>query len=157
MSLNTGNQLVTASVDNILCFWNSFTGVESKKLVLPDDIANAFRGQKIAYISFPFPHQKDLLFIALNTGDCFILDTQSERFVEFPRNGLGPPDETAADQAGGLGRTETLGLQRNVSIDSRATMPAPSGQSRDKKKALRELRKASVQPKQQGSRNYRLG
>jgi len=75
MSLNSSNQLVTGSTDNVLCFWNSFSGVQSKKIILPDDVASEFRGQKITFIKYPFPSQRDLLLIILNTGECFFLET----------------------------------------------------------------------------------
>jgi len=47
LDINSENQLVTGSVDNILCFWNSFNGVESKKIVLPEEVANLHRGESI--------------------------------------------------------------------------------------------------------------
>jgi hypothetical protein len=39
LDINSENQLVTASVDNVICFWNSFVGDESKKVIFPSDIA----------------------------------------------------------------------------------------------------------------------
>jgi len=44
LDINFENQLVTGSVDNVICFWNSFNGVESKKIVLPSDIADLQKG-----------------------------------------------------------------------------------------------------------------
>jgi len=76
--------LVTGSIDNVLCFWNSFSGTESKKFVPPDEIASSYKGQKIVYVKFPFATHKDLLMIILNTGNCYVLETQSEKFLEFP-------------------------------------------------------------------------
>ena len=40
LDINSENQLVTASVDNLICFWNSFNGVESKKIKVPETIAS---------------------------------------------------------------------------------------------------------------------
>jgi hypothetical protein len=47
MDINNENQCVTGSVDNIICFWNSFNGVESKKIVIPDELANLKKGEFI--------------------------------------------------------------------------------------------------------------
>jgi hypothetical protein len=35
MDINNDNMLVTGSCDNIICFWNSFNGAESKKIKIP--------------------------------------------------------------------------------------------------------------------------
>jgi len=40
LDINKENQLVTGSVDNVICFWNSFNGVESKKITLPESVAS---------------------------------------------------------------------------------------------------------------------
>ena len=85
LDINSENQLVTASMDNIICFWNSFNGVESKKIILPEEIADLTKGQTIQYVRFPFHDKKDLLMVIINNGDCFILETQSEKFIEFNR------------------------------------------------------------------------
>jgi WD40 repeat protein len=83
LDINSENQLVTASMDNIICFWNSFNGVESKKIILPEEIADLTKGQTIQYVRFPFQDKKDLLMVIINNGDCFILETQTEKFIEF--------------------------------------------------------------------------
>ena len=44
LDINNENQLVTGSVDNVICFWNSFNGVESKKIVVPETIASLYKG-----------------------------------------------------------------------------------------------------------------
>lgn len=54
LDINSENQLVTGSIDNILCFWNSFNGVESKKFVVPDEVADLHKGESLQYIRFPF-------------------------------------------------------------------------------------------------------
>ena len=47
LDINSDNRLVTGSVDNVICFWNSFSGVESKKIKLPEEIASLQRGETI--------------------------------------------------------------------------------------------------------------
>ena len=102
LSMNSDNQLVTASIDNVLCFWNTFSGAESKKFVIPDDIASSHKGQEIAFVKFPFPQQKDLLLIVLNTGLTYILEIQAEKFVEFPMLAENHEAESQSSLAVGL-------------------------------------------------------
>lgn len=83
LDINNENQLVTGSVDNVICFWNSFNGVESKKIVIPESIASLYKGQTLQYVRFPFKNKKDLIIIIINNGECYALETQSERFLEF--------------------------------------------------------------------------
>ena len=73
-------------MDNIICFWNSFNGVESKKVNLPEEIASLEKGQSIQFVRFPFPFKKDILLIVINNGDSFILETQTEKFMQFGGN-----------------------------------------------------------------------
>jgi hypothetical protein len=70
-------------MDNIICFWNSFNGVESKKVHLPEEVASLEKDQSIQFVRFPFPEKKDILMIFINNGDCFVLETQTEKFMEF--------------------------------------------------------------------------
>ena len=84
LDINSDNIVATASTDNVICFWNSFSGVESKKIVPPENIVASYKGQKIVFIKFLFPNKKDLLLVVLNTGSCYIFETQSEKFLVFP-------------------------------------------------------------------------
>lgn len=83
LDINNENQLVTGSVDNVICFWNSFNGVESKKIVIPESIASLYKGENISYVRFPFKSKKDILLIIINNGECYVLETQSEKYFEF--------------------------------------------------------------------------
>ena len=75
MDINSSNQLVTAAEDNTLIFWNSFTGVMSKKIKLPETAASVLDGEIIKHIKFAFPSQNDLLLIILTTGNIVIFQT----------------------------------------------------------------------------------
>ena len=86
LDINFENQLVTGSVDNVICFWNSFNAVESKKIKLDNRIASVRDGETISYIRFPFKNKKDLLLVVINNGDCYILETQTEKFFELNVN-----------------------------------------------------------------------
>lgn len=41
LDINRANQLVTASVDNVICFWDSFNAKESKNFRLPAEFGTA--------------------------------------------------------------------------------------------------------------------
>lgn len=84
LDINSANQLATASVDNIICFWDTFNAKESKQFALPSEIACQTRQQNIQYIRFPFKDKKDLLLIVMSGGQCYFLETQSEKFVKNP-------------------------------------------------------------------------
>ena len=75
LDINKDNNLVTASVDNVICFWKSFTGVESKSVKIPEEIASTAKGQQVSYVKFPFKNKKDYLLVAINNGDLYILET----------------------------------------------------------------------------------
>ena len=47
LDINKTNHLVTASPDNLLCFWNSFTGEQFKKFQLPRWMASVETGKYI--------------------------------------------------------------------------------------------------------------
>jgi hypothetical protein len=41
-------------------------------------------------VKFPFPSKKDLLLVIINNGECYMLETQSEKFLEFNLNHIEP-------------------------------------------------------------------
>ena len=67
----------------LICLWNSFNAVESKKIIIPDEIASAQSGKSIQYLKFPFADKKEILLVVITNGDCYILETQSEKWLEF--------------------------------------------------------------------------
>ena len=93
LDINQENQLVTGSTDNVICIWNSFNGEESKKILVPADIAPAQRGRSIQYLRFPFKKKKEILLVVISDGACYILETQSERWFEFHQDGRQDIDE----------------------------------------------------------------
>ena len=44
------------------------------------------KGQFIQHIKFPFPNKKDLLLIIINNGECYMLETQSDKILDFNLN-----------------------------------------------------------------------
>jgi len=83
LDINKENALVTASSDNIICFWKSFTGVESKSIRVPDGIVSLERGKNISYVRFPFRSRKDYLLVVITSGEMYILETQTDTWMEF--------------------------------------------------------------------------
>ena len=85
LDINQDNQLVTGSLDNTISFWDTFSAVESKTITLPESIAPSKSGRQIQYVRFPFrsKKQKNLLLIVMNRGQCYILETQSEKILKF--------------------------------------------------------------------------
>ena len=75
LDINKENALVTASSDNIICFWKSFTAVESKNIKVPSEFVNTEKGKNISYVRFPFKSRKDYLLVVINTGEMYILET----------------------------------------------------------------------------------
>ena len=47
LDISDTNQMVTASLDNLIIFWNSYTRKEAKHIVVTDDIAPKSRGVSI--------------------------------------------------------------------------------------------------------------
>ena len=83
IDINSSNQIVSASTDNVLCFWNAYSGTESKSYTVPEYIGDKYKEMHIIYIKFVFDHLKDILLIVFNDGSCYLFDTQSEKFLQF--------------------------------------------------------------------------
>ena len=71
--------MATASIDNSIIFWNTYNAKEGKRIVVPDDMSN---GSTIQSIRFAMRDSNDFLFVFMSTGEVFILETQSETFIE---------------------------------------------------------------------------
>jgi len=83
LDINKENNLVTASADNVICFWKSFAGVESKKVVIPNDIVSVEKGNNVQYVKFPFQNRKDYLLVVISNGEMYILETQTDTWMQF--------------------------------------------------------------------------
>lgn len=40
VDITTRNHMVTGSIDNTICFWNSFNGQETKRITIPRDMGS---------------------------------------------------------------------------------------------------------------------
>lgn len=74
--------MATAALDHSIIFWNTFSGSEGKCIVMPDELV---AGNSIQSIRFALRESNDFLFVFMCNGDIYILETQSETFVE-PQN-----------------------------------------------------------------------
>ena len=46
------NNLVTGSVDNLICFWNTFTATITKSINIPSYVVESGRGSSICSLKF---------------------------------------------------------------------------------------------------------
>lgn len=86
LDINSENQLVTGSLDNTISLWDSFSAQESKSIKLPDIVAPLATGRQIQYVRYPFQKNKQLrnfLLVIMNRGQCYIIETQSERWIKY--------------------------------------------------------------------------
>lgn len=83
LDITSQNHMATASDDNTIIFWNSYNGREGKIIHLPDNLT-AGEGEYIQSIRFALRDSNDFLFIFMTDGNIYILETQSETFVEPP-------------------------------------------------------------------------
>ena len=82
LDITNQNHMATAALDHSIIFWNTFSGSEGKCIVMPDELV---AGNSIQSIRFALRESNDFLFVFMCNGDMFILETQSETFVE-PQN-----------------------------------------------------------------------
>lgn len=75
------NNLVTASVDNLICFWNTFNGTITKKVTIPSHIIAPMKGNSICYLKFADFNSNEMLLVFMNEGEVLCLDAVSESFV----------------------------------------------------------------------------
>ena len=80
IDITDSNHMATASIDNSIIFWNTYNAREGKKVDVPSDMANDTNS--IHTIKFASRDTNDFLFVFNSRGDIFILETQSETFVE---------------------------------------------------------------------------
>lgn len=90
LDINCENQLVTASLDNTVSVWDTFSAQESKSIPLPQSIAPSSTGRQIQYVRFPFKEKKlrNFLLIIMNRGQCYILETQSEKPIKYHKEDI---------------------------------------------------------------------
>lgn len=85
LDINSDNQLVTASLDNTVSFWDSFSAQESKTIPLPESIAPCISGRTVQYVRYPFKDKRlrNFLLVIMNRGQCYIIETQTEKWLKY--------------------------------------------------------------------------
>ena len=65
--VTTKNQMITGSIDNVLCFWNTFNGTITKKVTVPQTIVKS-TGNAIQTIKFADKNSNELLLVFMTHG-----------------------------------------------------------------------------------------
>lgn len=79
LDITETNHMATASLDNTIIFWNTYNAKEGKRVEVPFSMTN---GSSIQAIRFAMRDSNDFLFVFMSTGEVYILETQSETFLE---------------------------------------------------------------------------
>lgn len=82
LDITETNHMATCSLDHSIIFWNSYNAQEGKRVQIPADMLET--GSTVQSIRFAFKNSNDFLFVFMSNGDMFILETQSETFIEPP-------------------------------------------------------------------------
>ena len=81
LDITETNHMATASIDNTIIFWNTYNAKEGKRVEVPESMSD---GATIQAIRFAMRDSNDFLFVFMSTGNVYILETQSETFLEPP-------------------------------------------------------------------------
>lgn len=71
---------MTASIDNVVCFWQSFNGEVQKSYTLPSAIANPFY-RYISKLLFAERDSNEFVIIFMSDGAVFCLDALTETMM----------------------------------------------------------------------------
>ena len=82
LDITENNHMATASDDNSIIFWNTYNAKEGKRIQIPDGMIS--ETASIQAIRFATRDSNDFLFVFLTSGHVYILETQSETFLEPP-------------------------------------------------------------------------
>lgn len=74
------NHIVTGSIDNTICFWQSYTGQENKVIRIPTHLADPKR-RYISNLKFVNPESNEYLIVFMSDGVVFIIETLDESFM----------------------------------------------------------------------------
>ena len=66
--------MVTASVDNVIIYWNSYSGKEAKQVYVPEDMAPQTNGDSISKVKFASIDSDEFLLVFTSKGNIFVLD-----------------------------------------------------------------------------------
>lgn len=84
LDISEENALVTASIDNVISFWNTYVANESKHFKMPRSLVQAENNQNIQSIRFLKGHEHCRhLLIIINNGDVYILDCMKMNLLNY--------------------------------------------------------------------------
>ena len=81
VDMSDDHALATASIDNIICFWNVYNVTESKAFHIPKQYAAIEKNQHVQCIRFLKNNDANYLLIFLNSGNIYILDCLRQQLV----------------------------------------------------------------------------
>lgn len=74
------SHIVTGSIDNVICFWQSFSATENKVIRIPSHLADPKRSQ-ITNLKFVDPESNEFLIVFMSDGTVFVIETLDESFM----------------------------------------------------------------------------
>jgi WD40 repeat protein len=85
LDITTDNHMVTGSIDNVICFWQTFDGKIQKSLTIPTELADCNKSY-IVNLKFAEPDSNEFLLCMMSTGHIFCLETLTENFLKTDKN-----------------------------------------------------------------------
>jgi hypothetical protein len=82
------NNIATGSIDNVICFWQSYSAIENKVIRIPRDMANPMN-RYLRNLKFVDPTSNEYLLVFMSDGLVFCLETLTEMFVTNEKDSFG--------------------------------------------------------------------
>lgn len=77
------NQLVTGSIDNLICFWDAFGSKVTKTITIRlEEVLPESRGNTMTALKFADPNSNEQLLVFMSEGEVLCLDTTKDSFVK---------------------------------------------------------------------------
>lgn len=83
------NNIATGSVENVICFWQSYSAVENKVIRIPREMANPLN-RYVRHLKFMDPSSNEYLMVFMSDGVVFCLETLTENFITNEPDKLEP-------------------------------------------------------------------
>lgn len=79
IDISDDNHTVTGSIDNMICFWQTFTGTVQKSIQIPHSVANPFK-RNLQHLKFAERDNQDFVICIMSDGLVLCLDAIAEQF-----------------------------------------------------------------------------
>ena len=83
LDVSEENAFATASIDNVISFWNTYQATESKCYKLPKSLVQPEINQNVQSIRFLRGSLSGYLLIVINTGELYIMDCLKMHLLNF--------------------------------------------------------------------------